>query len=134
VNDVAAVLDAWHSAAATASESAYFDRFAPEGVFFGTDSTERWSREEFHRWAKPYFERGKAWTFKPHDRHIYLSARGDVAWFDEMLDSASYGLCRGTGVLQWRDDGWKIEQYHLTIPIPNDLSDEVVAKIRGMKK
>ena len=26
---------------------------------------------------------------------------------------------------------WKIEQYHLTVPIPNDLAKEFVAKIRS---
>jgi ketosteroid isomerase-like protein len=123
-------LDAFHSAASKADEQAYFDLYAPSGIFFGTDATERWSKEEFRAYAHPYFSQGKGWTFTPRDRHIYFSKGGDVAWFDERLDSASYGECRGTGVLQWRDGGWKIEQYNLTIPIPNDLAKEFVEKIR----
>jgi hypothetical protein len=59
--------------------------------------------------------------------------RGNVAWFDEVLDSASYGECRGTGVLRREDGVWKIAHYNLTIPIPNDLAKDFVAKIRETK-
>jgi ketosteroid isomerase-like protein len=130
-NDVNATLDAFHAAASKADEAKYFDLYASSGIFFGTDATERWSKEEFRAYAHPHFSKGKGWTFTPRDRHVYFSKKGDVAWFDERLDSASYGECRGTGVLQWREGGWKIEQYNLTIPIPNDLADEFVRKIRG---
>ena len=35
-----------------------------------------------------------------------------------------------TGVLVKRDGGWKITQYNLTIPIPNEIALEVVERIR----
>jgi hypothetical protein len=69
----------------------------------------------------------------PHGRHVILSPAGDVAWFDEKLDSASYGDCRGTGVVRRDGDTWKIAHYNLTIPIPNDLSKAVVGMIRDKK-
>ena len=125
------VLNDWHDAAKVADEKRYFDHFAPDGVFMGTDATERWTTEAFRVWAHPYFARGKAWTFTPTRRVVQLSASGDVAWFDEDLSSASYGVCRGTGVLQRIAGIWKIQQYNLTIPIPNALADEFVAKIKG---
>lgn len=128
------LLDQWHNAAAVADEDAYFARFAPEGVFFGTDATERWRTDAFREWAHPYFARGRAWTFTPRSRNVYLSAGGDVSWFDEVLHSESYGECRGTGVLQKHGGEWKIEQYNLTIPIPNELADEFVKKIRELQK
>ncbi|HKV08183.1 MAG TPA: nuclear transport factor 2 family protein, partial [Thermoanaerobaculia bacterium] len=84
--------------------------------------------------AHPYFAKGKAWTFKPRDRHVDFSRDGQVAWFDELLDSATYGECRGTGVLEKGEGGWKITQYHLTIPMPNDLAKDFVARIREAKK
>lgn len=130
IDDVNRVLDDWHKAAADADESRYFSYAAPEFVFLGTDASERWDLASFRAFAHPYFAKGKAWTFTPHDRHIQASPREDVAWFDEKLDSASYGECRGSGVLRHTPDGWKIAQYNLTIPIPNDLAKTVVGMIR----
>ena len=128
---VATTLDAFHAAAARADEKAYFELFTPTGVFFGTDATERWTRDEFRKWAHPTFESGRGWTFVPRDRHIYLSSDHKTAWFDEKLDSASYGECRGTGVQKKTKSGWRIEQYNLSIPIPNDLAKDFVARIRA---
>jgi hypothetical protein len=129
--EVAAALDRFHAAAAAADEAAYFGLIAPGGVFIGTDASERWTREEFREYARPHFAAGRGWTFVPRDRHVTLSSDGRTAWFDEMLDSASYGECRGTGVLQLHGGRWLVEQYHLTIPVPNELAGKVVRMIRG---
>jgi len=135
IDDVNHVLDDWHKAAADADEARYFGYAAPEFVFLGTDASERWDLASFRAFAHPYFAKGKAWTFVPHDRHIQASPREDIAWFDEKLDSASYGECRGSGVVRYTRDGWKVAQYNLTIPIPNDLAKTVVQMIReGAKK
>lgn len=130
---VGSVLDAFHAAAAQADEEAYFTLLAPNAVFLGTDATERWDKAAFRAFAHPYFSQGKGWTFTPRDRHIDFSRDGRVAWFDELLDSATYGECRGTGVLEKGDGSWKITQYHLTIPMPNDLAKDLVARIREAK-
>lgn len=131
----AKALDAFHAAASRADEAAYFELLAPNAVFFGTDASERWDKETFRAFAHPYFSQGKGWTFVPSDRHLDASRGGDVIWFDEKLASESYGDCRGTGVLERQPDGaWRITQYHLTIPIPNDLAKEFVAKIREAAK
>lgn len=127
---VAAVLDDFHAAAAAADEARYFGHLADNAVFLGTDATERWTKGEFLAFARPHFSQGKGWTFAPRDRQIDFAAEGRVAWFDELLDSATYGECRGTGLLEKAPDGWKILQYHLTIPIPNALADDFVARIR----
>ena len=51
-----------------------------------------------------------------------------------MLDSQSYGTSRGTGVLVLDEDGaWKIAQYALTFPMPNDLATELTGRIRGFE-
>ena len=131
---VAAVLDDFHLAAAEADEERYFGHMAEGSVFIGTDAGETWSKEEFRGYAHPVFARGQGWTYTATDRHIYLSRDGSTAWFDEMLSNAKYGDCRGTGVLQLYDGVWKIEQYHLTIPIPNELSLEVVGRIRELSE
>lgn len=131
---VAAALDAFHAAAARADEEAYFALLASNAVFLGTDASERWDKAAFRAFAHPYFAAGKGWAFVPRDRHVDFSADGRVAWFDELLDSASYGECRGTGVLERGEGGWRIPQYHLTIPMPNDLAKELVARIREAGK
>lgn len=71
---------------------------------------------------------------KARATHLVSPRDGRVAWFDELLDSASYGECRGTGVLEKIEGGWKIVQYHLTIPMPNDLAKDLVARIREAAK
>jgi hypothetical protein len=131
---VARVLDDWHAAAAAADEQRYFAHFAAGAVFLGTDGTERWTREEFHRFAHPYFAKGKAWSFKARDRHTAFSPDGSVAWFDEALDTPNLGPCRGSGVLLLEQGQWKIAQYNLSVPIPNDLMDEVKERIEKFER
>jgi hypothetical protein len=129
---VAAVLDDWHQAASVADEARYFAHFAPNGVFMGTDATERWTVAAFREWAKPQFKRKAAWSFKARDRHVDFSSDRKTAWFDEMLDTPNLGLCRGTGVLVLLDGQWKIAQYNLSVPIPNSLVEGIVRQI-GVK-
>jgi len=131
VTEVARVLDDFHDAAAKADEARYFAHFAPEGVFLGTDATERWTVAEFRAYAHPHFAKGKGWTCAPRDRFVTFSPRGDVAWFDELLDHASYGELRGSGVLRRVDGEWKLVQYNLAFTVPNDAANDVVARIRG---
>ena len=125
-----AVLDDWHKAASEADEPRYFGHMTSDAVFLGTDATERWAGTSFREFAHPHFAKGTGWTFTPHDRHITVSPGGDVAWFDEKLDSKSYGDCRGSGVLRREGGSWKLAHYNLTIPIPNDLATPVVKMIR----
>lgn len=131
---VNALLDSWHKSAATADEKAYFAAMSPEFIFLGTDAGERWDVASFREFAHPYFAKGKGWTFVPRERHVIFSPAGDVAWFDEKLDSAHYGECRGSGVARKVNDAWMIAHYNLTIPIPNDLAKQVVAMIRDAAK
>jgi hypothetical protein len=129
--EVEAVLDALHAAAARADFQAYFACFAPEAVFMGTDATERWTIEEFQAYARPIFQAGRGWAYFPGARFVTFSPGLDVAWFDEMLTSRSYGTCRGSGVLVRKDGRWLIAQYNLSIPLPNALAPRVVEMIRG---
>jgi ketosteroid isomerase-like protein len=132
--DVAAVLDDWHAAAAAAQEERYFEHFAAGAVFLGTDATERWTVQEFRRYAHPHFAKGKAWSFKSVERHVAVSSDGAVAWFDERLDTPNLGLSRGSGVLVREKGAWKIAQYNLTVPIPNDLMKEIKERIEKFEK
>lgn len=125
------VLDSFHDAAAVADEDRYFAILPDDSVFLGTDATERWTGKQFRSFAMRYFKLPSAWTYVPLERHVTLSADGKLAWFDEALDNAGYGECRGSGVLQKRDGGWVVLQYNLTVPVPNDLMAGVARQIRG---
>ena len=133
---VAATLDAFHLAASNADGEKYFGMFAPDGVFLGTDATERWNLDEFKAFAKPYFEQGQGWTYTAIEgkRFVTISEDGSIAWFDELLANEKYGTCRGSGVLRKSADQWKIAQYNLSFMIPNDAAKDVVALIKAQPK
>jgi ketosteroid isomerase-like protein len=126
-----ATLDRFHAAAAAADEATYFGFFSEGGVFLGTDGKERWTVPELRAYAHPRFASGKAWSFRSTRRD--LTVRGDLAWFDEDLDTANLGPARGSGVLvrEKESDGWKVAQYNLSIPIPNERFADVRKVIAG---
>lgn len=129
------VLERLHRAASEADEEVYFSLFAADAVFLGTDASERWTVDQFRAYAHPHFARGSGWTYtlRGGRRHVYVSADGNLAWFDEALDNEKYGECRGTGVLRRVDGTWRIVQYNLTLPIPNEIAGEVVARIARLQ-
>lgn len=119
------VLDAWHKAAADADFNAYFSKMTDDAIFIGTDATENWKNKDFKAFSKPYFDKGKAWSFTALERNVFISEYDDIAWFDELLDT-QMELCRGSGVLKKENNTWKISHYVLSIAIPNDHVKEVV--------
>jgi phosphohistidine phosphatase SixA len=127
--DVAQVLDDFHDAAANGDEARYFAILPDDAVFLGTDATERWTGATFRTFALPYFQRPEAWTYVTMRRHVTVAADGATAWFDELLDNQSYGECRGSGLLVRRDGRWVLQQYDLSVPVPNDLASAVAARI-----
>jgi len=118
-------LDAWHKAAAEAKFDVYFGMMTEDAIFIGTDPSENWNKIAFQAFAKPYFDKGKAWNFKAIERHIYFDKSGKLAWFDELLNT-QMKICRGSGVLVKIGAAWKIKHYVLSITIPNENTDEVV--------
>ena len=130
----ATVLDALHEAASKADGAVYFDLFTPDATYIGSDVTEHWSIGEFRSYAELYFNRGRGWTYTPRSRSLTLAPLDCrcVVWFDEALDSQSYGTSRGTGVLVRGEDGrWRIALYALNFPIPNALARDMTGRIRA---
>lgn len=130
---IAEVLTQLNDTASRADGAAYFDLFTPNARFIGTDVTERWSISEFKAYANPIFDAGRGWTYQPRDRLITITDNGCrcIAWFDEILENATYGTTRGSGVLTKTDNGWKIEQYVLSFTVPNEVATDVTALIRA---
>ena len=132
-------LDAFNDAAANADFNTYFDFFTEDAIFIGTDATENWNKKNFMIWAKPHFDKKKTWHFKSMERHIFFNKTGDVAWFDELLNT-QMKICRGSGVLIKQNNQWKIQQYVLSMTMPNDqtkaaiqlkapIEDELIKKL-----
>ncbi|SFU95541.1 SnoaL-like domain-containing protein [Pseudoduganella namucuonensis] len=120
-------VDQWHADAARA-DSVYFDKMAPAGVYIGTDKSEIWTREEFRAWAKPFFDRKKAWAFTAIKRNVYFSPDKKYAWFDEQLNT-QMGICQASGVIHHSADGFQIEHYQLSLAVPNPLMDKFTKAI-----
>lgn len=123
--NIAKLLDDFNVAAANAEYEKYFNFFAEDGIFIGTDATENWDKKSFMVWAKPYFDKKRTWNFKSIERHIFIDKSGKFAWFDELLNT-QMKICRGSGVLVKIGKEWKLQQYVLSMTIPNDNSDAVV--------
>jgi hypothetical protein len=126
---VASVLDDFHLAAAAGNWQKYFSLMSDDGVFLGSDVSERWPKAEFQNYASS----SSGWTYVAQIRNIDFTPDGNTAWFDEVLLSANYGTSRGTGVLIKTDSGWKISQYHLVFPIPNALADKITDEIKAFE-
>jgi len=116
------LVNLWHLAAAKADEDAFFGRMTEDCIYIGTDATERWLRDELREWSAAYFKKETAWNFKPLSRNVTIGPGGQMAWFDELLDTWM-GTCRSTGIMQRFDGEWKIIYYHLSVAVPNDKMD-----------
>ncbi|AYZ36468.1 hypothetical protein EGY07_13255 [Chryseobacterium indologenes] len=126
-SEISTMLDAFNVAAAKADYTTYFNYFADESTFIGTDATEVWDKKAFMLWAKPHFDKKRTWNFTALKRNIYFSKDGKLAWFDELLDT-QMKICRGSGVVEKINGNWKVKQYVLSMTIPNDVVDKVVAE------
>lgn len=126
-------IDNWHLAATQANAEAYFGSIADQGIFIGTDATERWNKKQFLTFAKPYFDKGKAWDFKAYGRTVHVSNDGRFVWFSELL-TTWMGVCRGSGILENTQQGWKIQQYHLSVTVPNDLVRDFITLVANFEK
>ncbi len=119
VDELNAFVDNWHLAASNANYDSYFGEMEDSFIFLGTAPGERWTKEEFSAFSKPYFDKGTAWDFKASNRKWNFSTNGKMAWFDEDLDTWMRG-CRGSGILVKKKNGWKLVYYNLTVLIENE--------------
>jgi ketosteroid isomerase-like protein len=131
IHMIDSLVNEWHHAAAIADEKTFFGIMAEDAIYIGTDPGERWTKNELKEWSLAYFERKSAWAFRPMSRNIKIASGGQLAWFDELLDT-NMGTCRSTGILMKQDDIWKIVHYQLSVAVPNDKLDKI-KKLIGEK-
>jgi len=139
--EIAFLLDSFNQAAARADYSQYFNYFTDDATFIGTDAAENWDKKAFMAWSKPYFDKKTTWKFKSLERHIYFGKNADIAWFDELLNT-QMKICRGSGVVVRQNNQWKVQQYVLSVTIPNSdidaiikikapIEDSIISKLSG---
>lgn len=131
--EINTLIDGWHQAAGKADAKVFFGSMAEGCIYIGTDATERWTKTEFVAFAKPYFDKGKAWDFKPYDRDVHVTNDGKIAWFSELL-TTWMGTCRGSGTLEKTPEGWKIQQYHLSVTVPNEIIKNFISLVESYEK
>lgn len=127
--DTGTVLDRFHKAAAEADQHTYLSLLTEDMVFLGTDGEERWQGQQFRDFVIENFSEGRGWRYASGQRNIIVSSDGTTAWFDESLHHETLGPCRGSGVILRTDQGWKIAQYNLSVPVPNEMIEQVAADI-----
>ena len=125
VTDLNKLIDSWHQAAASANLDEYFAPTTDNFIFLGTDPEERWDKETFKAFCKPYFDQGKGWDFKSTERNWVFSKDQKIAWFDERLDTWM-DECRGSGICVKEKGNWGLAYYNLTVLIENDKIKEFI--------
>ena len=63
------VLDNLHLYASQAIGKKYIDLFSDDAVFFGTDISERWPKDDFQAYAMARFKTGTGWTYYMKERN-----------------------------------------------------------------
>ncbi len=124
------LVDAWHVAAASADEETFFGSMSEDCIYLGTDISERWKRDELKSWSAKYFNRESAWDFSPYERVVQIDKKGDIAWWDEKLNTWM-GKCRGSGIAKRINGEWKIVHYHLSVAVPNEKIKEFIELVEG---
>jgi hypothetical protein len=121
--DLNSIVDQWHLDASKPNFTSYFEITTANFVFLGTAPGERWDKNQFKQFAKPYFDAGKAWDFKPTNRRWIFAENHKIAWFDEDL-STWMNTCRGSGIMVKEGKKWKLAYYNLTVLIENEKMPE----------
>ena len=116
ISELNKIIDNWHLAASKADFDGYFHPMTESFIFLGTAPNERWGKEQFASFSKPYFDKGTAWDFNASNRNWQFSKNKKIVWFDEDLDTWMGG-CRGSGVMVKVKGKWKIEYYNLTVSL-----------------
>lgn len=124
--EITAMLDSFNVAAANAEFDRYFNYYAADATFNGTDATENWDKKAFMAWAKPFFDKKTTWNFTALQRNIYFGKQADIAWFEELLNT-QMKICRGSGVVVKQNNEWKVQQYVLSTTVPNNVLDSVIS-------
>ncbi len=128
---ISEVLDRHLEAAKNKDVFALLQAFVPDGFFFGTDDTERWSVEELakrlqesdHGWDMTHSSERGMWSTDPDDCSV------ESVHFLELITHTERGAMRGSGVVVKQGKDWKIACYILSFSIRNEVADSSSFKL-----
>ncbi|MGD2121765.1 MAG: nuclear transport factor 2 family protein [Gemmatimonadota bacterium] len=122
-----AVVDLWERMWVEEEIDLFDQAFAhdPDMVIFGTDAAEYWVGYETARESlEQQLEVFEDTESSVRNQVVKVHESGEVAWFTEMMDmEVTSGEERVeltvwfSGVLEKRNDGWKIVQFHASVPV-----------------
>lgn len=131
---VRATLEDFQDAGRRADTERFFGHLAPDLVYLGTDAAERDTRATLRERLEPYFAQGGGLTSRAVETHVFLAEDARTAWFDARLERERIGELRASGVLRKREGRWRIVQYNLSLPVPNEAVRDVVKLIRAAER
>ena len=126
---VNAFVDEWQQDAAQA-RPAFFDKIASDGIYIGTDKTERWTKEASRM--------GEAGLRPPHGvglhaphRNIRFTPDRQLIWLTSR-SARRWGFCKPRA---WSPTAAvsKIVHYQLSIAVPNDVIPQVTGAIKAFE-
>ncbi len=122
----------YRRAAAEANAEEFFGCLDPDGIFFGTDETERFTLSTLKSTFGPYFEKGIGWKREVLERQVYVGPNNQMGWFEEKSKREGMPM-RTTGVVRNTDNGWKIIQYNTSFSIPNEIIPQLTELVLKTK-
>lgn len=120
-------------AAEKADSDKYFSCLAENGIFFGTDPGERYTRDQLKAVLDPYFKKGIGWKHEIKQRHVYVGPNDKIGWFEEQSERDKVGTMRTTGVVMRKANDWVIVQYNVSILVPNEAVEDLVKLVDKIK-
>tara|TARA_B100001287_G_scaffold227717_1_gene197700 strand:+ start:1052 stop:1531 length:480 start_codon:yes stop_codon:yes gene_type:complete len=99
-------------------------------VTFGTDASERWDGwDDLQKSVKNQFDAFDILHVKRMNKKLNLSNSGEVAWFSEIVDweflvEGKKQIIEGvryTGVMEKRENEWKIVQFHSSVGVSGQV-------------
>ena len=102
----------------------------PDMVTFGTDASERWDGwDDLQKSVKNQFDAFNILNVKRMNKKLNLSKSGEVAWFSEIVDweflaDGKKQIIEGvryTGVMEKRENEWKIVQFHSSVGVSGQV-------------
>lgn len=105
-----------------------------DAVFLGPTRRERWSLDQFKAFARPYFDSGVRLDVPACASGTWHAvARRSVAWFDEVLDNAKFGECRGSAWCCATARSGR-SHYNLMVPIPQRPAPRIRGRRSGHRR
>ena len=102
----------------------------PDMVTFGTDASERWDGwDDLQKSVKNQFDAFDILNVKRMNKKLNLSDSGKAAWFSEIVDweflvEGKKQIIKGvrfTGVMEKRENEWKIVQFHSSVGVSGQV-------------